>query len=485
MNSRKNRKSPRRSVIGQRLDRRAFLAGTGGLVVSLPFLEAMLPVGVQAQTGGKLRYLLAVQGISQSRDVSVGSPNFEPIRTWGLENDVTFVQGLTMGRSGPAPMSGAFHGGMISPMFAGVGTPSSGSLRAITSDHVVAQAWGTDLLHIATQTRPNPGNRLGYTGAGQSPISHTGRGTITPVESPFAVWDQLFSGLPTPPTPTPTPTPGPTAPPSPPGPTIAERNARRGLSVLDVARSRAQSLRGIVSSADWRRMDEHFTAIRDLELKLEDLLNNPTGSGSSGGGSGGGGTMGRNPVLGCAAPATPTDPPHGSQWSNETLRGEIFADMVPLAFACDLAQVCNWMITWQQCHMPAFQITGEPEDLHWITHNDPSDGRGRMAHQNEYTAWHVNQYARLVNNLKITTDGTTGTPLFDTTVATMLFESVGAHGYGATGLTALIAGRPSALNLGTTVQGDHPAQLLSTAMHSVGVNQFLGNVPGLVPGLLR
>ena len=87
MNGRKNSKHRKRNaVVGKRLDRRAFLAGTGGLAVSLPFLEAMLPAGVEAQTGGKPRYVLTVQGISQARDGSVASPNFEPVRTWGLEN---------------------------------------------------------------------------------------------------------------------------------------------------------------------------------------------------------------------------------------------------------------------------------------------------------------------------------------------------------------------------------------------------------------
>ena len=485
MDSRKNRKHRKRNtVIGKRLDRRAFLAGTGGLAVSLPFLEAMLPVGAEAQTGGKPRYVLTVQGISQSRDGSVGSPNFEPVRTWGLENDVTFVQGLMVDRSGPAPLQNkGFHPAVYSPLFAGVGCPANGAnLQSITSDHVVAQAWGSDVLHISTQTRP-AGARLGYNGGGRGTISHTGAargGLFDAVESPFAVWDRLFSGLPTSPS---TPTPAPTTPTTPTGPTAAERNAQRGLSVLDVARTRAQSLRGVVSAADWTRMDEHFVAIRELELKLEDLLNNPTGNGGSGTGAGGGGGSGG--TNGCTVPTMPTDPAQGAQWSNETLRGEIFADMLPLAFACDRAQVVNWMITWMQCHMPSTFITGVSEDLHWMTHNDPTDGRNRQVHQAEYTAWQVNQYARLVNNLKNTTDGTTGAPLFDSTVAVMVFESVAGHGFGGDGMTALIAGRPSTLNLGTAVQGEHPAQLLSTAMHSVGVSQFLGNVPGLVPGLLR
>ena len=392
------------------------------------------------------------------------------------KHDVTFVQRLIIDRTGPAPLQNkGFHPAVVSPLFAGVGCPANGgNLQAITSDHVVAQAWSTDVLHISTQTRP-AGARNGYNGGGGATISHTGAargGLFDRVESPFAVWDRLFAGLPTS-----TPTPGPATTPT--GPTAAERNAQRGLSVLDVARTRAQSLRTVVSAADWQRMDEHFVAIRELELKLEDLLNNPTGNAGSGTGSGGGGS------TGCAVPAMPTDPAQGAQWSNETLRGEIFADMLPLAFACDRTQVVNWMITWMQCHMPSTFITGVPEDLHWMTHNDPTDGRSRQVHQSEYTAWQVNQYARLVNNLKNTTDGTTGAPLFDSTVAVMVFESVAGHGFGGDGMTALIAGRPSTLNLGTAVQGEHPAQLLSTAMHSVGVSQFLGDVPGLVPGLLR
>ena len=483
MTGRRNRGKSRRNVFGKRLDRRTFLAGTGGLAVSLPFLEAMLPVGVQAQTGGKLRYVLTIQGISQSSNVSVGSPNFEPIRTWGLENDVTFVQGLKIDGSGPAPTSGNFHYGILSPLYAGVGTPSGGGhLQSTTIDQVVVQEWGSDLLHVSTQTRPP--NSRSYTNLGRTEISHTGRGVVSPIESPFDAWDQLFSGLPSSPGPTPAP---PTTMPTPTtGPTAAERNAQRGLSVLDVARTRAESLRTVVSAQDWRRMDEHFTAIRELEVKLEDLLNNPTGNGGSGSGSGGssgGGTGGGG--SGCVAPPAPTDPARGPRWSNETLRGEIFADMIPLAFACDLTQVANWMITWQQSNLPALHITGEPEDLHWITHNDPSDGRGRDVHQAEYTAWHVNQYARLVQNLKDTTDGTTGAPLFDSTVAVMMFESVYGHGFGTSGMTALIAGRPSAVNLGTSVRANYPGELFNTSLRAVDIQRNHGNFTGVIPGLLR
>ena len=469
-----------------------FSPAPAGSQCRYPFLEAMLPVGAQAQTGGKLRYVLVIQGISQSSDTSVGSQNFEPIRTLGLENDVTFVQGLKINGSGPAPSSGNFHYGILSPLYAGVGTPSGGGhLQSTTIDQMVVQEWGSDLLHVSTQTRPPNGRS--YTNLGRTEISHTGRGVVSPIESPFAAWDRLFSGLPSSPGPAPTPSPTPTPPTTPTGPTAAERNAQRRLSVLDVARTRAESLRSVVSAQDWRRMDEHFTAIRELEVKLEDLLNNPTGNGGSGGGGSGGsgsggtggGSTGGGGASGCVVPPMPTDPARGPRWSNETLRGEIFADMIPLAFACDLTQVANWMITWQQSNLPALHITGEPEDLHWITHNDPSDGRGRRAHQGEYTAWHVNQYARLIRNLKETTDGTTGAPLFDTTVATMIFESVAGHGFGTSGMTALIAGRPSAINLGTTVQGDYPGELFNTSLRAVDIQRNHGNFTGVIPGLLR
>ena len=472
----------RHSVPGKRISRRTLLAGAGGLAVSLPMLEAMTPSPVSAAAGDPMRYVIALQGIAQARANTAASASFEPLRRRGVASDVAIVEGLDVQRSGPGHMEGAFHRSVIQPLMAGVTTPSSGALREITSDQIVAQAWAGqaphDYLHISTQTRP-AGSRLGYTGAGSGPMSCAGASrTLSPIESPLAAWERLFSGV-SGTTTTPTPTPSPST-----GPSAAERTLARDHSVLDIAARRAEALRPIVSRADWRRMQEHFEAIRALELKLADLMANPTGNGSSGGGTmtGGGSTSG-----GCAAPPQPTDPAQGARWSNETLRGEIFADMIALAFACDLTRSCAWMLSWWQSHLPAMHITGEFEDLHWITHNDPSDGRGASTHQDEYTAWHVDMYARLIENLKNTTDGTSGAPLIESTVAVMAFEGVGAHGFGGSGMTWLIGGRPSELNLGGTIRasGAHPAQLLNSAMMSVGVNEDLGELRGPIAALMR
>ncbi|MEM6957761.1 MAG: hypothetical protein AAF645_18850, partial [Myxococcota bacterium] len=158
-------------VIGKRISRRMLLAGTGGLAVSLPMLEAMVPRGAKAQGGGPKRYVVALQGISQPRANGRNDAMFDPLRADGVDGDVSVIKGISLGTSGPASRSGAFHKSVISPMMAGVSTPTTGgAIQAISSDQVVAQAFAGLTPHaslrLSTQTRPT-GARNGYEGRGK------------------------------------------------------------------------------------------------------------------------------------------------------------------------------------------------------------------------------------------------------------------------------------------------------------------------------
>ncbi len=477
-------------MVGKRISRRTFLAGAGGLAVSLPMLEAMIPRSAKAQTG-PMRYVIAVQGISQPTANGRNDGMFDPLRDDGVIEDVAVIKGIDLpAGSGPAHRNGAFHKSVISPMMAGVSTPTTGgAIQAITSDQIVAQHFAGQTtipsLRLSTQTRP-AGQRNGYGGAGKGAnMSHDGNGALTHTESPLAAWEQLFTGVTAPPAPSTPPSscdPMPcTTPPPAPTPGAMGRILEQNRSVLDVAAQRAASLRTIVSRADWSRIEEHFEAIRDLERKIALLIPGPVGGPSAG--IVGPGVTGN----GCVGMSMPTEPSQGATWSNETLRGEIFADMIALAFACDLTRSVAWQLSWWQCAMSLSEISGVPEDMHYLTHNNASDGQSRVHHQTVYSAWHVKMYSRLLANLKAITDAATGEPLLNNTAAVMLFESVSQHGFGSSGMSCLIGGRSSDLNLNReiTARGAHTGHIINSAFQSIGIDQDLGELRGPISGLMR
>lgn len=450
----------------KRIGRRAVLAGAGGVMVSLPLLDIMRP-SASASGGAPCRFVVAAQGIAQARRNSPSSPNFASLSD--LRDQVSFVTGMSIAASSSsAPGTrppGPFHPTIINPLVSGVrSTTDRKGLRDTTADQIVADAWaGTtrfDSLAYRTQ-------KEAYIGGEGAMSVTTGGAKITPIASPQIAWQQLFGGA--------SPSPASPGAPSPTGPSMTQRLLQEDRSVLDLVTRRARRLLGIASLQDRERLERHFEEIRALERRIQDQLDAgaaPPPSMPPPGGA----------TMGCGAFADPgADPASGAYgWSSETARGELFADLIAMAFACDLSRSASWLISYWQSKMSALEVAGMNLDMHEVTHSDHPDAPAALA---VITDWHVAQFARLVRRLRDTPEGS-GT-LLDRTVLVMLFEAEGAHGYGNN--TSLIAGRPSVLRMGQTIAsgGAHPAQLLSTAMHSVGVLQDLGEVPGQIDALFH
>jgi len=232
------------------MSRRYFLRGTG-VVMSLPFLDAMLPSFARGQTsssplapGAKPRRMFAVNhnlGFvpgnffpkGAGRDYQV-SPYLEILKEH--RNDFTVVTGTSLPNVvGSHPTEVAF--------LTGAPHPASGSFKnTISLDQVVAQ-------HIGTLTR-FPSITLSINGP--TSLSVTGSGVAIPPEQKAAnVYRQLFvQGSP------------------------AEIEAQvlrleTGRSVLDTVTDQAKDLKRTLSVADRERVDQYFTSVRTLERNLE------------------------------------------------------------------------------------------------------------------------------------------------------------------------------------------------------------------------
>ncbi|HEY3496539.1 MAG TPA: DUF1552 domain-containing protein [Polyangiaceae bacterium] len=501
-----------------RLSRRTVLRGLGGIGVGLPVLECMLDSHGEAlaQSGAlPLRYAVvfagqAIGGDSWAEDRSmvageritetghfivppetgtgytVTTP-LEPLRELGLLDDFTLVSGLAIPfnansvEPGDVPEGGAFrdfHGGGSGPLLCGTRSlAASYRCRSATSDQLVAQANPGSVLDSLV-VRAQPAWYLsGSSFSGRQYISY--RGEEDPVEaqvSPLIVYRSLFEGF--------TPSDGEAA--------AHDFALRARRSVLSVITDKRERLLAKVGAADRIRLERHFDEIRDLETRITSMP--PATSG-------------------CARPAEPGEDPatgennagSGSDsiatntgYSDEDGRARALADLIHMAFVCDLTRVATLQITVFQSHMNVYPITealGLPvrADLHECGHNGDQENRGQLP-VSTTLKWHIKHYAYLLDKLKNTPEGA-GNVLDNSAV---IFMPEAGHGvqlndgvsvdqtHSVEKMVLLVAGRAGGLaprgHLAAT--GTHPAKVLVSAMQAAGYEgDSLGEVTGNVPEL--
>lgn len=118
-------------------------------------------------------------------------------------------------------------------------------------------------------------------------------------------------------------------------------------SMVDVVRADAVRLRARLGVNDQRRLDAHLDGIRNLERSLEGLE-----------------------VSRCEAPASPPDG-FSADRSHELLeeKNRVMADLVAMAFACDLTRVVSYQYTAMQSDCIFWQV-GAEQGSHVLTHDD-------------------------------------------------------------------------------------------------------------------
>jgi hypothetical protein len=406
------------------------------------------------------------------------------------KNDFSIVSNLnipfSMTSSDPTavPPAGAFrdfHGGGASPLLSGTRSVDSSFLcHGITSDQVIAQLNRGKTTFDSLVYRAQPSWYLaGSSYAGREYISYTGDGQrVESQPSPQIAFQSLFQGF------------------MPMGAAAAAQfdfKQRSRLSVLDLVLAKRDKLLAKLGGADRLRIQQHFDEIRDLENRIRAIPPMMTGT--------------------CMKPADPgPDPGIGGDnagsssdvigtdtgYSNETQRAKVFADLIYMAFVCDLTRVATLQITTFQSHMNVFSITtdlGLPirADLHEVGHNGDANNRGQLP-VSTCLKWHIQTYAYLINRLKSTMEGA-GTVLDNSAI---LFYPEAGHGlqlndamsqfatHSVMNMIALIAGRAGGLNPGQHIDGGgvHPVEALISAMRAVGyTGDSLGEVSGHIQQL--
>ncbi|HEY3494600.1 MAG TPA: DUF1552 domain-containing protein [Polyangiaceae bacterium] len=390
-----------------RPSRRRFLRGVGGVVVGLPFLEALAPRRATAQSSVIKRFgvFFACNGVNMDRwfpDGDYGALSDGHLQGTANEallphrSKLLFPRGVHMTPRGFDRDGGGAddHGkGMAHKLTAQFADDDDWLAQGPSVDYVIAQAVNPNerpALNLLVG-RGNGSRGLGY-------ISYSGAGRpIAGINNPFnayADFINLNGG---------TPTGGDNE--------AADRILRRRQSVLDLVQDQFDDLkRGPLSADDKQKLDAHFQAIREIE------------TGMIGGGNGATGCL-DEALREAAAEYEGADEDDVGRGESYPLIADLQIDIFALAFACDATRVATLQFD-SGSGGPIFRWDGMNHEYnhHKLSHGkvrddcfgdstedgcDNVDGYEDMLF--DIDVWHAQRMARLLDRLDsyIEADGKT------------------------------------------------------------------------------
>jgi len=470
-----------------RLSRRDVLKGAFGTAVGLPLLECMLNESGTAYAQGTAlpkRYFLmhcptslvtsgsrmeAMTPTTNGPGYAV-TPVLQPLADRGLVGDVSVVSGLFCApRDVPGGYNVDHHGQAPFAVMTGVRSGFSGVTwrpQGWSPDQIISRQLGMSsrFRYLYYQLDPQTGGHsvcyeqtTGF--SNEPPVVFRG---IQAQTSPGAAYLQLFSGF-MPPSAMPDPK------------VVLELRLRR--SSLSFAAERIKALQAKLGANDKRTLEEHLTRVRSLEERLAAT---------------------QAPVVSpaCTKPTAFTDPAQlGTNLPDQVARAALFAQLIELAFACDMTRVITLggasVMTGSGMRHAQWQSVG---GLHGEVQHASS-----QANLNAANRWFVGVYADVLARLKATQEGM-GTVL-DNTAALFVME-------GGKGLTndaqrsgdggsdpnhsvdnsvLLLGGRAGGLRPAGHVnlkgQDLHHGTVFNAVFQALGVTGQHGEISGIAPGL--
>ncbi len=471
-----------------KLGRRAVIRGALGTMIGLPVLECMLRGDGTALAGGASmpsRYFVMQcptslvtsgsrrEGMTPTmagRGYDV-TPVLSPLETRGVLGDVSVVSGLF---AAPLDVPGGYnvdyHGQATYALMTGLRSGFSGVTwrpQGLSSDQIVAASIGGETTHRYLYFQIDPergGSGVCYEQTrGFSDEPEIVWQQIAPQVSPALAYRSLVMGV------------------TPPDPMMvdeaAELDRRLRQSSLSYASDGIRSLSARLGATDRRTLDEHLTRIRDLERRLGAGVSMPTGSC-------------RDPMLGGDPASLAGGVP------DQDARAELFADLIQMAFACDLTRVLTLggasILTGAGMRHTMWNAIG---GLHGdVQHGEP------QADLDAANRWFVDVYARVLARLAATPEGAGN--VLDNTAALFVMEGGkgladdpmrsgdggGDPNHSIDNYLMLIGGRAGGLAPGQHVRVTgrdlHPGVVFNTAMRAVGCPTPLGEIRGTLDELL-
>jgi hypothetical protein len=254
--------------------RRQFLVGAGGVTLGLPILEAFLPKKAHAATPPFLGIICSANGVVQAKSgeveawwptktgalTSAAMLADKPTRATGELSDYADRLLLVRGIGHSLGATGCNHASGCAQILTGTAAINGTSSQAVSSsasvDTVIAKAVnppGVDplFLHVGMYSAGGSGFNI------PSYISYIAGGQQRPgIDSPLKAYQRMIGTLGT--------TTGPAADPL----------ALRRKSVNDLLRAQITSLRARpeLTLEDQQRLDQHFSTIRDMEIKITNAV---------------------------------------------------------------------------------------------------------------------------------------------------------------------------------------------------------------------
>jgi hypothetical protein len=200
------------------------------------------------------------------------------------------------------------------------------------------------------------------------------------------------------------------------------------LSVLDGVKDDLDRLEARLGATDRVRLEQHLTALRELELSIKATP---------------------SPSTSCVAPSAPAATSAGAF---PTIARQM-TDLLALALACDLTRVASIMFSRCGNNQPMSWLDPTmTAGMHDYTHPDVlvQTNAQFAASMNKIVGWHVGRYADLVWKLAQTPEGQGS--VLDNTVVLLTSENGQTNLHSKTDVPMLVAGLPAA------VRGDFHAR---------------------------
>jgi hypothetical protein len=381
------------------VSRRRFLRGFGGVVVGLPFLEALAPRSAAAQEAGVIKrfgVFFCCNGVNMDRWFPNGSYGaLSDAHLTGTANEallpfrdkLLFPRGVHMsprgfGRDSGSGTGGDDHGkGMAHKLTAQFADSQNWLALGPSIDQVIA----AEINSGSAGSRRPPLNLMvgrpgGYKGLDFVSYSSAGR-AVAAINNPWTAYSSFMNLS--------NATPDASA--------ATDKVKRRRQSVLDLVRDEFDALkRGPLSTADREKLDAHFTAIRDLEGQI----------------AAGAASCGDSPLQGRAKPYDGVGDRVEEQVEYPNI-AEIQVDVMALAIACDFTRVATMQFD-RGSGGPIFKWDGMNHEYnhHKLSHGKVKDDCFGDSTDNgcanvtgyedmlfDIDRWHIGKLARLLSKL--------------------------------------------------------------------------------------
>ena len=360
----------------KQLSRRTFLRGLG-VSIALPWLEVMGPVTswANAPTGAqtvpnRMAFLYVPNGKIMEdwtpKQVGVGyelTDILKPLES--VKDKMLVLSGLTADKARANGDGGGDHARAMAAFLTGAQprkTDGADIHAGVSVDQVAALHAGNRTRMPSLELGIDPGRRAGNCDSGYSCVyssTLSWRSATQPLPkevNPKLAFERLFSTLP--------------------DTERAERDQRR-KSILDFVMQDSKDLRRQVTGNDVRKLDEYFSSIRDIELRIE--------------------AAEKFPPIESPGYTVPEEIPEDYQ---EHLR--LMMDLMVLAFQADVTRVTTFVLANEGSNRP-YPFVDVPDGHHYLSHH--SGDEEKIEKIKRIDVFHSEQLAYFLEKLAATAEG--------------------------------------------------------------------------------